>query len=83
MQKRVKTLFQNNTLVSVRDYEVEECIKKNDAMHIMFEDQTMTLDPHSLKEKQVFTSEPIQSKYGNSGYRLIAYKWDPNIVFDD
>lgn len=83
MRKPVKTLFQNGTLVSVRDYEVEGCIKRNDAMHIVFGDQTMTMDPDSLRDKKVLTSDIIPSSYGNKGYRLISYKWEPNIEFDD
>ncbi len=83
MKKRVKTLFQNDTLVSVRDYEVEECIKKNDAMHISFEDKTMTLDPHSLKNKVVMTSKLFKSTAGGKDYKLITFKWDPNIEYDD
>lgn len=82
MRKRVKKLFQNNALVSVRDYEVEKCLKRNDVMHIEFEDKVMTLDPHSLKTKQILVSEPFPSNFGRA-YRLISYKWDPNVDYDD
>lgn len=83
MRKLVKTLFQNDTLVSVRDYEVAECIRKNDVMHICFQDKVMTMDPHSLKEKVVLTSGHIPGRNGTKGYCLVSYKWDPNIEYDD
>lgn len=83
MRKVVKTLFSNNSLVSVRDYEVEECIRKKDALHIVFEDKTMTMDPSSLEKKVVMTSGPFPSKNGSKGYMLLTYKWNPNIEYDD
>lgn len=83
MRKTVKTLFQNGSLVSVRDYEVEECIRKQDTMDIVFEDQIMTLSPQSLKNKVVMTSGPFPSKNGSKGYMLFTYKWNPNIENDD
>lgn len=83
MKKRVEKLFQNDTLVSVRDYEVKKCIDTNDVMHIEFGDEVMTLDPHSLENKQVLVSETFKSKFGGKGYKLISYKWNPNIRYDD
>lgn len=85
MRKLVKTLFnyRDKVLVSVRDYEVEECIKKNDVMHIVFGDEIMTLDPHSLKTKVVLTSDTMSSKTGGKGYKLISFEWNPNINYDD
>lgn len=82
MRKRVEKLFQNDTLVSVRDYEVEKCIKRKDAMHIEYGDEVMTMDPQSLKNKQVSVSDPFPSQFGKE-YRLINYKWEPNISYDD
>lgn len=83
MKKIVKTLFMNDTMVSIRDYELEECVRKNDAMHIHFEDKVMTMDPHSLESKILKTSGPFNSKTGRKGYMLHTYKWDPNIEYDD
>lgn len=82
MRKRVEKLFQNDTLVSVRDYEVKKCIDRKDAMHIEYGDEVMTMDPESLKTKQVLVSDIIPSNFGKS-YKLISYKWEPNLSYDD
>ncbi len=83
MRKIVRTLFNHDSMVSVRDYEIEECIRKNDAMHIVFEDKVMTMDPKSLEDKIVMTTGPFPSKTGGKGYMLHTYKWEPNISNDD
>ncbi len=87
MRKVVKKLYESkyneDVLVSVRNYEVEACIKKNDAMHIVFGDETMTMDPHSLQNKQKGTSQVFKSQVGGKDYFLINYLWSPNIYEDD
>jgi hypothetical protein len=87
MRKIVKKLYypkySDEVLVSVRNYEVEECIKKNDAMHIVHGDKIMTMDPHSLQTKQRGTSDVFKSQHGGKDYFLINYLWVPNIYEDD
>lgn len=85
MEKRIKKLFDHKgrLLASVRDYEVEKCLKDNDVMHIMFQDDVMSLDPDSLRNKKIITTGPIPAKYGGTGYYLINYLWQPNIRYDD
>lgn len=81
MRKPILKLF--NGMASVRDYEVEKCIKSNDIMHIIFEDKCMTLSPKSLKEKVLSKSDLIKSQNSNKDYHLINYKWEPNVENDD
>jgi hypothetical protein len=85
MEKRVKTSFEIDgvTLVSVRDYEVEACIKDNDVMHIHFGDGIMSLDPDSLKSKEIMRSKVQTSTTGGKNYCLVSYKWEPNLVPND
>jgi len=84
MRKRVERLFpfRHGVLVGIREKYVKECIEKNDALHILYGDDVMTLDPESLRDKVIMTSNPVNSKYGKEE-RLVNYKWDPNISTDD
>jgi rRNA pseudouridine-1189 N-methylase Emg1 (Nep1/Mra1 family) len=89
MRKVVKRLFcpknSTKTLVSVRDYEVEECLAKNEPMHIVFGDDTMTLDPHSLISKLSGKSNLIKNtlEKGGKDYCLMNFPWEPNVYADD
>lgn len=79
MRKEIKRLH-NGHLASVRDYEVQECIRKNENMDIFYEGEKMTLTPEQLKNERVGNVSPIQkSKYGKD-YVLINYVWQPEQI---
>lgn len=79
MRKEIKRLH-NGHLASVRDYEVQECIRKNENMDIFYEGEKMTLTPEQLKNERVGNVSPIQkSKYGKD-YVLINYLWQPEQI---
>jgi len=64
-----------NGIVSVRDYVVEGCIKKKEALVISHEGQLMTLSVEDLKSKRFqITRKEIPSKYKGS-YFLYDYKF--------
>jgi hypothetical protein len=71
------------TLVSVKDYDVDYCIKNKEVLHIKYLDGVMTMDPDSLVSKEVMRSGFFKSKTGGQDYRLVSYKWEPNISNDD
>jgi len=67
-----------NGLISIRDYHVEECVRKNGPMKIKFGSRFMVLTPEQLVSKKVRTSKwVITSKFTGKPYRLVDYKWDP------
>ena len=68
---------------ALRSHEVEECIKKNEVMHITWKGETMTMDPASLKSKQIGRSKELTSKDGKHKFYLIDYYWEPNLVNND
>jgi len=79
MRKEIKRLH-NGHLASVRDYEVQECIRKNENMDIFYEGEKMTLTPEQLRTERVGNVSPIQkSKYGKD-YVLINYLWKPEQI---
>ena len=76
MRKEIKRLH-NGHLASVRDYEVQECIRKNENMDIFYEGEKMTLTPEQLKNETVGNRSPImKSQYGKD-YTLLNYLWQP------
>jgi hypothetical protein len=75
--RKIKRLF--NGLASLRDYEVEEAIKKNEAVQLSCEGQTMTLSVEMLKHGFSITTAPHKSKFNRSQeYRLVDFKWKPD-----
>lgn len=80
MRKEVKELYMNNTIASVRDYEVEQCIQRNENMEITHGGEKMTLTPEDLKTKRETMSPKFISKVGGKDYHLFGYSWEPDNV---
>lgn len=74
MKKQIKKIYKG--LASVRDYEVEKCIKNNESMTIIYDGDAMTLSPEQLKTERVGVSSVLKSQYGND-YVLFNYRWEP------
>lgn len=85
MERRVTKpyVIDGITLVSVKDYDVDACIKNKEVLHIKYGDGIMTMDPESLVSKEIMRSGIFKSKTGGQDYCLVSYKWDPNISYDD
>lgn len=77
MRKQIKTIYKG--LASVRDYEVEQCIKKNESMTIIYDGDAMTLSPEQLKTERVGMSSLMKSQYGKD-YVLFNYPWEPEQI---
>ncbi len=79
MEKEVKKLYRG--CIELRDYDVNSCIKRNEAIKVRFEGHVMTLSPEDLSNKLVSTSKTtFQSKMGGKSYKLLAYDWTPDEV---
>ena len=78
MKKIVTSLFRG--LVWARDYEVKNCIDKNQNMIIIFEGDRMTLTPEELKDKRMSVSQKHDSKTGGKDYHLYGYTWTPETI---
>ncbi len=85
MERRVTSPYYVDgiLLVAVKDYDVDKCIKDKEVLHIKLEDGVMTMDPESLVSKEVSRSRLFISKHGGKDYRLVSYKWEPNLNSDD
>ncbi len=63
--------------VSVRDYDVERCIKDKEDLTICLYDQMKTYPYRSLKTYLLNTSNmTMKSKYGGKDYKLIDFPWE-------
>jgi hypothetical protein len=80
MTETIRTLFKNGKYASVRDYQVEKCIKTNTPMIICYANERMTLSVNDLKNKQiVFSDKKNQSVWkADQSYSLISYAWHPD-----
>lgn len=78
MRKEVTKQYQG--MVEVRDYEVEQCIQKQENMEITHSGEKMTLTPAELVSQRVNVSQKIQSKVGGKDYYLFGYAWEPDNV---
>jgi hypothetical protein len=79
MQIEIKKLYKG--MVEVRDYTVEECIKKGHALRIKFDGEVMILTPHEMENNIKSKSKPIKSRFHDgSSYILYGYKWNPNEI---
>jgi len=79
--RRIVKKVKENGLFALRNHEVEDCIKKNDVMHCIHGDETMSMDPESLKSKQLGRSPWITDESGD--FYVIDYRWTPNIIPND
>lgn len=73
----IKKLYLENA--EVKDYVVKDLIERNKPIQIILYDETMTLSPEELKTKLVKVSKTQSSKF-NKGYKLYAYKWNPDKI---
>ena len=78
MKKPVKKLYMGRA--EVRDYNVQECIDKNENFQIQFEDDVMTLTPEELTTKLKSKSQRFESKMDGKSYVLYGYNWEPDQV---
>ena len=69
----VKKLW--NGRVSLRDYIVEEQIKKNKSIIVRYQDDTMILSPLQLEKRDSMTE--CISKFNGQKYKLYDYVWKP------
>lgn len=79
MQKNLRRLW--NNLASIRDYEVEECIKNNESIVVTVDNTNgkMTLSPEMLKRGFSALPSKIRSKYNAiQTYQLIDFRWKPD-----
>ena len=77
MERSINKLYRNRA--EVRDYDVQDAIRKNEKFVIKHNGETMTLSPSDLQNKLVFRSTNIfKSKMGGKDYRLCAYDWIPD-----
>lgn len=78
MEIEIKKLYQG--MIDVRDYTVQECIKKKHSLRVKFDGEVMILTPHQLEHEIKRKSEPIPSKFDKSTYVLYGYEWTPNEI---
>ena len=79
MRVEVRKLYLGN--IELRDYDVEECIKKGETVEVHFDGDKMTLSPEDLvKRKKSVSPVSFQSKVGGKNYHLVAYEWQPDEV---
>jgi hypothetical protein len=78
MKLSVKKLYLGRA--ELRDYNVKDCIEKNENIQIEYEKNVMTLSPSELKTKLVNISQTFESKNGGKSYKLYAYKWNPDEI---
>lgn len=85
MTTDVKTTYHTErygTMIAVATKIVNKAIKTNDVLHINHKGQVMTMDPQSLKNKNLYTTT-FQAKDGSGEYDLNNYRWNPNDTYDD
>lgn len=92
MRKETDTLYHTERfgwIVAIPQSTIDKAINKNDVLHIVytgedeaFQNQVMTMDPESLKNKVLYSS-PYKSKFKDEEYMLSRLKWNPNVEYDD
>ena len=76
MKYKVQRLFHG--FASVRDYVIENTIKKRETLYIEYNDQTMSI-PFWQLDKGLTNIEKFKSKHDNKIYSLIDYDFIPDI----
>lgn len=78
MKIKLTKLYKGN-IADLKDFQVEEAIKKNENYLVEYAGETMTLSPEDLKKKVIATSHLFESKYAEGrDYKLLSYKWNPD-----
>ena len=79
MKFSVKKMY--NGRVEIRDYQLKECLEKNDDMVIEHDGDVMTIPFDQLKTKAVSKSRLFETRIpGGKSYHLIGYDWNPDEV---
>lgn len=74
MVARVNKVYNNS--VSVRGYIIDKCHSKGEGLWIRYGDEQMYV-PHKDLKSGVPNGYKIPSKFTNSTYDLIDFKWKP------
>jgi len=77
MKKKVTKLYKG--LVEVRDYDVKDCINKNESMIIVYDGDSMELSPKELTDDLKNITKEFPSKVGGKSYKLYGYEWNPDM----
>ena len=71
----IKKLYKD--CADIRNYDVQNCINKNENIEIIHGVDIMVLTPKELKHDVVSVSKIFPSKNGGREYRLVSYMWNP------
>lgn len=64
--------------MSVRDYQLKECLKRNEDLTIKFQDKSMFI-PHDKVKNYTRSGVVIPAQYGkNPTYELLDFDWKPD-----
>ena len=79
MEIKINKLFVHNSRLyaSIRDYKIQECVKKGEPLTIIFRGEKMNLKPHQVMFFEQFTPDTFKSKTGGKDYKLWDYFWHP------
>ena len=77
MKVKLKKLYKG--LAEVRDYDVKDCINKNESMIIVYDEDSMELSPEELENDVKSISKEFPSKVGGKSYKLYGYEWNPDM----
>jgi hypothetical protein len=77
MKVKLKKLYKG--LAEVRDYDVKDCINKNESMTIVYDEDSMELSPEELENDVKSISKEFPSKVGGKSYKLYGYEWNPDM----
>ena len=83
MRRIVTSVFKGD--IFLKDYDVKECIRRNEDMEVTFEGETMTISTKNLGELGRLRDKEYQSQHNgkHKTYKLVAFKWIPNLVNND
>ena|SRR3990167_2297924 len=73
----IKRLFQG--IASVRDYVIADCLRKGKKLKIVYDHESMILQPEQLLDKRFqINKRTFRSKYyPYNNYTLYDYRWNP------
>ena len=63
--------------VSVRDYVVKDCLKKQEHLTIYYQGEKMILTPKQLTSYTQWNPRTFKSKHNNQTYALLDFTWTP------
>ena len=72
---KIKKLYKG--CVDLRDYNVKDCIKRNENYIINYSGELMSLSPDDMVNKCIHRQN-APSIIGTDDYELWSYKWEPN-----